>query len=516
MRNAERGTERTQVVRRTFCPGWNSARSVPRSAFRVPRSGWGWGGAAVRVGVDVGGTFTDLVALAQDGTIEVRKVVTTPDDPTVGLFRALDPLKAHPIELLVHGTTIATNALLERRGARVALVTTKGFEDLLWLRRQDRAALYDLARDHSPPLVARSDVVAVAERIGPEGVLEPLGEDEVARVVATVRALRPLPEAVAVALLFAFRHAEHERRLVAALRDALPDTPVAASHEVLPVFREFERASTTTVEAYLRPKVSAYLRTLEREVRTRGIAMLRVMTSSGGTLAPEAAATRAASLALSGPEGGVVGARLVGAAVGLQDLLTLDMGGTSADASLVTGGTPLGDGGGTVAGLALALPAVLIETVSAGGGSIARVDEGGALKVGPESAGAVPGPACYGRGGERPTVTDACVALGWLDAASPLADDVRLDPAAAERALRRLGPTVGSDAARVAAGVVAVAGAVMARALKRVSVARGLDPRRMTLLPFGGAGALFGCQLAEALGMGTIVIPPHPGALSAL
>ena len=252
----------------------------------------------MRVGVDVGGTFTDLVALAQDGTIEVRKVVTTPDDPTVGLFRALDPLKTppHPIELLVHGTTIATNALLERRGARVALVTTKGFEDLLWLRRQDRAALYDLARDHSPPLVARSDVVAVAERTGPEGVLEPLGEDEVARVVATVRALRPPPEALAVALLFAFRHAEHERRLVAALRHALPDIPVAASHEVLPVFREFERASTTTVEAYLRPKVSAYLRTLEREVRARGIAMLRVMTSSGGTLAPEAAATRAASL----------------------------------------------------------------------------------------------------------------------------------------------------------------------------------------------------------------------------
>src|SRR5438132_148388 len=239
------------------------------------------------------------------------------------------------------------------------------------------------------------------------------------------------------------------------------------------------------------------------------------MTSSGGTLAPEAAATRAASLALSGPAGGVVGARLVGAAVGLQDLLTLDMGGTSADASLVTGGTPLGDGGGTVAGLALALPAVLIETVSAGGGSIARVDEGGALKVGPESAGAIPGPACYGRGGERPTVTDACLALRWLDAPHPLADAVRLDRDAAERALRSL-ESVGSDPPAIAAGIVAVATAVMARALKRVSVARGLDPRRMALLPFGGAGPLFGCQLAEALGMRTIVIPPHPGALSAL
>jgi len=318
-------------------------------------------------------------------------------------------------------------------------------------------------------------------------------------------------------LLFAFRHAEHERRLVAALRDALPDLPIAASHEVLPVFREFERASTTTVEAYLRPKVSAYLGRLERDVRARGIGMLRLMTSSGGTLPPAAAATRAASLALSGPAGGVVGARLVGAAVGLRDLLTLDMGGTSADASLVTGGTPLGDSGGTVAGLVLALPSVLIETVSAGGGSIARVDEGGALKVGPESAGAVPGPACYGRGGDRPTVTDACLALRWLDAQHPLADAVRLDRDAGERALRSLGSVGGGgDPAAIAAGIVAVAAAVMARALKRVSVARGLDPRRMALLPFGGAGPLFGCQLAEALGMRTIVIPPHPGALSAL
>src|SRR5881392_1529323 len=469
----------------------------------------------MRVGVDVGGTFTDLVALAENGTIEVRKVVTTPDDPAVGLFRALDALSPVPVDVLIHGTTIATNALLERRGARIALVTTKGFEDLLWLRRQDRAALYDLTRDHPPPLVARSDVVAVAERTGPDGVLEPLGEDEVVRVVAAVRALAPAPEALAVALLFAFRHAEHERRLVAALHEALPHVPVVASHQVLPVFREFERASTTTVEAYLRPKVSAYLGRLERDVRARGIGMLRVMTSSGGTLPPGAAATRAASLALSGPAGGVVGARLVGAAVGLADLLTLDMGGTSADASLVTGGTPLGDGGGTIAGLALALPAVLIETVSAGGGSIARVDEGGALKVGPESAGAIPGPACYGRGGQRPTVTDACLVLRWLDAQHPLADAVRLDRDAAERALRSL-ESVGIDPPAIAAGIVAVATAVMARALKRVSVARGLDPRRMALLPFGGAGPLFGCQLAKALGMRTIVIPPHPGALSAL
>jgi N-methylhydantoinase A len=469
----------------------------------------------VRVGVDIGGTFTDLVALADDGGVAVKKVATTPSDPSLGVFQALAGLR-DPVALLVHGTTIATNALLERRGARIALVTTGGFEDLVWLRRQDRASLYDLARDHPPPLVARPDVVGVAERAGPLGVVEPLSDAEIERVVAAVKALRPPIEAVAVALLFAFRHPDHERRLVAALRVALPDTPVAASYEVLPVFREFERISTTTVEAYLRPKVAAYVGRLERTARERGVQELRVMTSSGGTLAPGAAATHATSLALSGPAGGVVGAQLVGAAVGRLDLLTLDMGGTSADASIIAGGVPRADGDGSVGGIPIALPAILIETVSAGGGSIARLDEGGALKVGPESAGADPGPACYGRGGTRPTVTDACLALRWLDAQHPLADDLRLDPRAADRALCSLGSVAGSEPPDIAAGIVAVAAAVMGRALKRVSVARGFDPRRMTLLPFGGAGPLFGCQLADALGMDAIVIPPHPGALSAL
>lgn len=477
----------------------------------------------LRVGVDVGGTFTDLVAFADERPIAVKKVVSTPLDPAVGLFRALDTLDAPPpanhparpaIDVLIHGTTIATNALLERRGARVALITTRGFEDLLWLGRQDRAALYDLSRAHPPPVVARGDVVGVAERMGPAGVVVPLTDEALAGAVQAARALAP--HAVAVALLFAFRHPEHERRLATALRAALPGVPVAASHEVLPLFREYERTSTTTVEAYLRPAVGAYLTTLDREVRARGVPGVRVMTSSGGTLTPDAAAPRAASLALSGPAGGVVGARLVGQAVGLADLLTLDMGGTSADASLVAGGAPVADSSGVVAGVPLALPAVLIETVSAGGGSIARVDRGGALKVGPDSAGAIPGPACYGRGGEQPTVTDACLALRWLDPASPLADEVRLDPEAAERALRSLGPTAGKEPAGAATGIVAVAAAVMARALKRVSVARGLDPRRMALLPFGGAGPLFGCALADALGMATIVIPPHPGVLSAL
>ena len=465
----------------------------------------------MRVGVDVGGTFTDLIAAREDGTVEIRKVASTPREPTLGLFRAIDSLGSHAIDVLVHGTTVATNALLERRGARVALVTTAGFEDLLWLRRQDRASLYDLARDHPPPLVRRPDVVGAAERMGPDGAVLPLTDREVTRVTDAVRALGTGAEAVAVSLLFAFRFPAHEQRLAAALRAALPGVPVVASHETLPVFREYERTSTTTAEAYLRPSVSTYLAKMTDLAHGRAIGTLRIMTSSGGTVAPGAAATHAASLALSGPAGGVVGARLVGESVGLRDLLTLDMGGTSADASLVTGGVALSEGAESVAGIPLALPAILIETVSAGGGSIAAVDEGGALKVGPRSAGADPGPACYGRGGAEPTVTDACLVLGWLDPAHPLADAVRLDRGKAEGALSTLG-----EARATAAGIVAVATAVMARALKRVSVARGIDPRGMALLPFGGAGPLFGCALADALGMTRVVIPPHPGVLSAL
>jgi N-methylhydantoinase A len=465
-----------------------------------------------RVGVDVGGTFTDLVAVRADGTLEIRKVGSTPQDPSQGLLRSLEALGTEAVDVLVHGTTVATNALLERRGARVVLITTAGFEDLLWLRRQDRAALYDLAKAHPEPLVARRDVIGVRERMGLDGAIETLSDGELSRVTDLVRSLAP--ESVAIALLFAFRHPAHERRLAAALRAAMPTIPVTASHEVLPVFREYERTSTTSAEAYLRPKVAAYLSRTAALTGRRGVQSLRIMTSSGGTVSPEQAANRAASLALSGPAGGVVGAQLVGAAAQAQDLLTLDMGGTSADASLISGGVALTEGAESVAGVPVALPAILIETVSAGGGSIAAVDEGGALRVGPRSAGAEPGPACYGRGGTEPTVTDACLVLGWLDPQYPLADSVRLDRAAAERALSTL--PFSHDVCEIAAGIVQVATAVMARALKRVSVARGIDPRGMALLPFGGAGPLFGCALADALGMSRVVVPAHPGVLSAL
>ncbi|HET9706988.1 MAG TPA: hydantoinase/oxoprolinase family protein [Gemmatimonadales bacterium] len=471
----------------------------------------------MRLGVDVGGTFTDLVAVAPDGTLDIRKVLSTPDDPSIGLFEACDALVVPPgsaIELLVHGTTIATNALLERRGARTTLVTTAGFEDLLWLRRQDRAALYDLGLDHPPPLVRRENVVGATERAGPDGVITPLVDEELERVVAAVRATNP--EAVAIVFLFGFRHPGHERRLAVALRAALPRTPVVASHEVLPVFREYERCATTAAEAYLRQLVAGYVTRAEAAAASRHIAAFRLMTSGGGTVSAAVAAQSAVSLALSGPVGGVVGARVLGAVVGHADLLTLDMGGTSADASLVQGGEAREEGSTVVGGVPLAVPAVLIETVSAGGGSIAWVDDAGTLKVGPRSAGARPGPACFGTGGTEPTVTDACLMLGWLDPNWALAETVHLDVAAAERALGPVARGFGGDVRRAARGIVDVATAVMARALKRVSVARGVDPRRLTLVPFGGAGPLFGCALADQLGMRAVLIPPHPGVLSAL
>lgn len=467
-----------------------------------------------RLGVDVGGTFTDLVALAPDGAVRVTKVPSTPEDPARGLWDAIGAAGVVGIEALLHGTTVATNALLERKGARTALVTTAGFEDLLWLRRQDRAALYDLAADHPPPLVHRDDVIGVVERIGAGGVVTPLADDEVDRVVTAVRGRAP--DAVAVALLFAFRDARHEARLAEALRAALPDVPIVAAAELLPVFREYERTATASAEAFLRPVVGGYVDRLRAEAGRRGVQELRVMASNGGTLAPDQARVRAAALALSGPAGGVEGARLVGRQLGEGNLLTLDMGGTSADASIVVDGEAATETAGAVGGVPLALPHVLIETVGAGGGSVAWVDAGGALRVGPESAGAVPGPACYGRGGTRATVTDAAVVLGWLDVGRPLASGLRLDGSAAAAAVAGVAAEAGLTPDRCAEGIIEVVTATMVRALRRVSVERGLDPRGMILVPFGGAGPLFTCRLADALGMRRAVVPPHPGVLSAL
>ena len=467
----------------------------------------------ISVGVDVGGTFTDLVAIDDAGCVEARKVLSTPSDQSEGVDSALRELGRTDVARIVHGTTVATNTLLERSGADVVLCATAGFTELLALRRQDRASLYDLSAEHPPPLVSTSQVVAVHERIAPEGVLLALSPAEAARVAREVAARSP--SIVAVALLHSYADARHERSLLAALRESMPDVDIVLSSDVFPEIREYERTATTVAEAYLRPRVAHYLRRLAARLAERGLPAPGVMTSSGGMRSAAEAARNAAQLALSGPAGGVVGAAAVARAAGIDQALTIDMGGTSADVGLILGGTPLVEPGGAVAGIPISLPRVLVETVSAGGGSIGWVDDGGALRVGPRSAGAVPGPAAFGRGGVLPTVTDAHVVLGTVTA-TRLSGGVSLDASRARGALEPIAKQLGTSVERVAEAMIATADASMARALRRLSVERGVDPRACTLIAFGGGGPLHACGLAERIGSTRVFVPPYAGVLSAL
>ncbi|MBL7520935.1 hydantoinase/oxoprolinase family protein [Frankia sp. CNm7] len=419
------------------------------------------------------------------------------------------------VERFAHGTTVATNALLERAGARTALVTTHGFRDVIEIGRQNRPSLYDLTRDRPASLVPRALRFTVRERCGPDGVLVELTDAEIVRVVDEVAAVGGV-EAVAVCLLFSFAWPEHERRLAAGLRAGLPGVTVVASSEVLPAFREYERFATTAADAYLTPKLSTYLTRLGGRAAAAGVGEPLVMRSSGGVASLAEAAAHAATCVLSGPAGGVVGAAYVAGLSGVRDLLTFDMGGTSTDVAPVLDGRALTTSESVVAGVPIMLPTVDVHSVSAGGGSIAWVDSGGALRVGPSSAGADPGPACYQRGGREATVTDADLALGYLGDGASLGGKVTLSAAAATAALERLGARLGLTALAAAAGVVAVADAEMTRALRVVSVERGLDPRALALVAFGGAGGTHACALAEALGMTTVLVPRAAGVLSAL
>jgi N-methylhydantoinase A len=465
-------------------------------------------------GVDVGGTFTDLVAIASDGAVHARKVLTTPADQGVAVADALSALgdRAGKVERVVHGTTVVTNLLLERAGARVVLCATEGATDILELRRQDRASLYDLSARHPESLVAAADVVAVRERVSANGVVTVLGADEAERVAASIAALKP--EIVAVALLHSYAFPEHEQLLGDVLRRRLPDVEVVLSCEVLPEPREYERTATTAAEAYARPRVAAYLRRLEARLAEVGAPAPSVMTSSGGSRTASEASRHAASLALSGPAGGVVGAAHVARRAGISRALTIDIGGTSADAGLIVDGAPLVEAGGSVAGVPIALPRVVVETVSAGGGSIAWIDPGGALRVGPRSAGAEPGPAAFGRGGTLPTVTDAHVVLGHIGIQG-LSGGLQVDVDAARSAIAALARALDTDPVRVAGALLDVVDAEMARALRRVSVERGIDPRSCTLVAFGGGGPLHACSLAARLSMTRVFVPPHAGVLSA-
>ncbi len=471
------------------------------------------------LGVDVGGTFTDAV-LFDGETLHTAKLPTTPEDQSAGVIAAVEEVLrrtgagADAVESFAHGMTVGTNALLEERGARTALIATRGFADLLEIGRQDRPELYRLCAPKPAPLAPPELRFEADERVGPEGVLEPLAAGEPERLAELVR--ESGAESVAICLLFSYMDPAHERAIAEHLRRELPGVHVSASHEVLPRFREFERCSTTVIDAYLSPLLGRYLGRLGEAAARGGLPAPLVMRSSGG-VAPAAEAARAGAWSvLSGPAGGAVGAGLLARASGDGDALGLDMGGTSCDVCVVEGGEVRRTGSREIDGRPIQLPMVDVHTVGAGGGSIGWRDPGGALRVGPRSAGADPGPACYGRGGVEPTVTDANLLLGRLDADSSLAGGVALDPEAARAAVARLAGSLGLDELATAEGIVRVANQEMVRALRVVTVERGVDPRRFALLPFGGAGPMHAAALAAELGIGRILCPRAGGVLSAL
>lgn len=491
-----------------------------------------------RVGVDTGGTFTDFV-YAAGGEVHVFKVASTPDDPsraiTEGLRRIIEEHDTRVASIeVVHGTTVGTNALLQRRGARVALVTTSGFEDVIEIGRQARPELYNLNAIKPAPLVAGDLRYSVSERVAASGeVIERLTDDEVAGLLRRVR--KGKPESIAISLLFSFAHTEHERRILKTLSEL--NVPLSVSHQILPEYREFERASTVCVNAYLQPLMGKYLRRLSESVAVNALVQskdqspktkvqrpsfsLRVMQSSGGSISAEAAANEPVRTVLSGPAGGVVGALRVTQAAKIERIITFDMGGTSTDVALCDRDGMRLTNEAIVAGVPVAVPMMDIHTVGAGGGSIARVDEGGSLRVGPESAGADPGPACYGKS-LLPTVTDAHVVLGHFPNASLLGGDFKLDDKRARKALESLATDLSKAAQRkvstidAAQGVLDVVNTNMERALRHISVERGHDPRAFTLVPFGGAGGLHAVELARALQIPRVLLPFAPGALSAI
>lgn len=447
------------------------------------------------IAVDVGGTFTDCVAF-HAGRISVVKLPTT-SDQSEGVVEGSRRLVGSPASALLHGSTVATNALLERRGAETVLITDAGFEDVLEIGRQDRPSLYDSFADRPEPLVARSD------RLGFTG--------DAAALASRVAARRP--ESVAVSMAYSFSDPSPELAVAVELEQLA--VPVSLSHRVAPEFREFERTSTTVLNAYLWPRVATYLRQLGTrvgEVAER----LQVMRSSGGLMDVEEAAGMAAALLLSGPAGGVVAAAHMGEAHGYERVIAFDMGGTSTDVCRIEGGRPEIGYERFIEGYVCRMPSVAVHTVGAGGGSLAWTDPGGSLRVGPQSAGAVPGPAAYARGGTGATVTDAHVAMGRIDPAAPLGGVLTIDPEAAHRALAAAGETLGLSARQTAAGIVEVVEAHMERAIRAVSVEQGADPRRATLVAFGGAGGLHATGLARRLEMDRVAVPPFAGVLSAV
>jgi N-methylhydantoinase A len=473
----------------------------------------------VLLGVDVGGTFTDAVVF--DGErLHTAKVPTTPADQSEGVMAAVEAVlersgaSAGDVEVFAHGMTVGTNALLEETGARTALVATDGFSDLLRIGRQERPSLYHLCAPKPDPLVAVEDQFELPERVGPQGVIEALEESAIDELAERLSGSDV--EAVAICLLFSYLEPEHERRVAERLREALPDVQVSASHEVLAQFREYERCSTTVIDAYLSPLLGRYLGRLGEATEEAGLPSPLVMQSSGGVAPADEASKAGAWSVLSGPAAGAVGAGLLASVSGDGNAVGLDMGGTSCDVCVIEDGKVRETDSRELEGRVIQLPMVDVHTVGAGGGSIGWRDPGGALRVGPRSAGADPGPACYGRGGSEPTVTDANLLLGYLAPESSLAGGVELDSEAAKKAISGLGDSLGLDEIETAEGIVRIAGQEMVRALRVVTVERGVDPRRFALMPFGGAGPMHAAAIAEQMGMTKILCPRASGVLSAL
>ena len=494
---------------------------------------------STRVGVDTGGTFTDFV-FENDGRLDIFKLPSTPSDPSLAIVEGLRRISnTTGFELtqieVVHGTTVGTNALLQRRGARTALVTTKGFEDVLAIGRQARPELYNLNALKPPPLVADELRFGVTERVAASGaVLELLKDSELASL--RTRLQKAAVESVAISLLFSFLHPEHEERIAAALTSL--EIPLSIAHRILPEYREYERTSTVTINAYLQPLMGRYLTRLSaiassgserlsknkqrpKSKDQRPLFRLRVMQSSGGSISAQAASDEPVRTILSGPSGGVVGALRAAMSAGFENIITFDMGGTSTDVALCDRGGIRTTNEASIAGLPVAVPVMDIHTVGAGGGSIARVDEGGSLRVGPESAGADPGPACYGRS-FLPTVTDAHLVLGHFGGSGLLGGEFQLDEGRAHNVLSRLAADISNAAGKrcsvnaAAEGVLSIANTNMERALRHISVERGHDPRQFALMPFGGAGGLHAVDLARALRIPRIIAPTSAGALSAI
>ncbi|HLC06115.1 MAG TPA: hydantoinase/oxoprolinase family protein [Anaerolineales bacterium] len=471
----------------------------------------------MRIGIDIGGTFTDFVLFDEDaGRFTTFKVLSTPANPAQAVLQGMTGADTGRRPAIIHGSTVATNALLERSGAATAFVTTAGFGDILTIGRQSRSDIYDFMADRPEPLIHRLHCFEINERVDHHGqILHPLALQEIEALAGRLQAEGL--QSIAVSLLFSFMNPAHEARIAEGLRKA--GFSVSVSSEILPEFREYERASTTAINAYVSPIMDRYLADLERELPTDDF---RVMQSNGGSISAAQARVQAVRSILSGPAGGVVGALHVARTAGFEQVITFDMGGTSTDVSLSAGGLVGVTSEAEIGGLPIRIPVIDIHTVGSGGGSIAYADPGGALRVGPQSAGADPGPVCYDRGGSQPTVTDADLALGRLAPDHFLGGAMRLDVEAPRRALTELGQMLslqahpGLDLAQTTAlGIVAVANAHMARALRVISVERGFDPADFVLLSFGGSGGLHCTELARSLGMRKVLIPPGASTLSA-